>query len=180
MAKLALTFGFLFAIFTSFAQSYLGWATKQVNFRSGPGTEYEVISAIPAGSQIFIVSTETVNDFYNIIDIATDKEGYIHKSFVKLGDKVEVNNEGVFTLTGKSNSANATLKIYNNTNISMTLMLNGEKFPFKPQEKRSIEYRPGTWFYRASAPGVIPNIGTEEIQSNAVYDWEFYIVSGHR
>jgi hypothetical protein len=175
-------FTFLFIIFSTlgFSQSYLGWATKQVNFRSGPGTEYEVISAIPAGSQIFIVSTETVNDFYNIIDIATDKEGYINKSFVKLGDKVEVNNEGVFTLTGKSNSTNATIKIYNNTNISMTLLLNGEKFPFKPQEKRSIEYRPGTWFYRASAPGVIPNIGTEEIQSNAIYDWEFYIVTGVR
>ncbi|MFN8145690.1 MAG: SH3 domain-containing protein [Bacteroidia bacterium] len=72
-----------------FSQSYLGWVTKQVNFRQGPGTDYGVISSLKPGTQIFIVSLETENDFYNIIDIATDKEGYIHKSFVKLGEVVE-------------------------------------------------------------------------------------------
>jgi len=170
---------FLISTF-SFSQSYLGWATKQVNFRNGPGTEFAVISSISAGSQIFIISTESVNDFYNIIDIATDKEGYIHKSYVKIGDEVKINSEGAFQFSGKSNSSNATLEIYNNTDITMTLTLNKERFSFSPHEKRSIEYKPGKWNYRASAPGVIPDIGTEVLQGNSVYQWEFYIVTGYR
>lgn len=180
MTKLLFTFFFILLSTFCFSQSYLGWATKQVNFRNGPGTEFAVISSISAGSQIFIISTESVNDFYNIIDIATDKEGYIHKSYVKIGDEVKINSEGVFQFSGKSNSSNATLEIYNNTDITMTLTLNKERFSFSPHEKRSIEYKPGKWNYRASAPGVIPDIGTEVLQGNSVYQWEFYIVTGYR
>ncbi len=180
MSKLIFAALFFLISAFSFSQSYLGWATKQVNFRNGPGTEFAVISSIPAGSQIFIISTESVNDFYNIIDIATDKEGYIHKSYVKIGDEVKINSEGVFQFSGKSNSSNATLEIFNNTDITMTLTLNKERFSFSPHEKRSIEYKPGKWNYRASAPGVIPDIGTEVLQGNSVYQWEFYIVTGYR
>ncbi len=34
--------------------------------------------------------------------------------------------------------------------------------------------------YRASAPGVIPNFGTETIQSNQNYTWQFYTVTRGR
>ena len=72
----------------SFAQSYLGTVTKQANFREGAGKEYDVIGSLMTGSQIFIVSLETENDFYNIIDIRTNKQGYIHKSFVEVGSSI--------------------------------------------------------------------------------------------
>jgi hypothetical protein len=180
MTKLAFTFGFFFTILTCLGQSYLGWTTKQVNFRSGPGTEFEIISSLKPGSQIFIVSTETENDFYSVIDIATDKEGYLHKSFVKLGDEVEVNNEGIFSVAGKSSNINPQIEVYNNTSITMTLKINNDKYTFAPQEKKTLTSVAGKCSFRASAPGVIPNVGTENIESNVLYNWEFYIVTGVR
>ncbi len=159
-----------------FSQSYLGWVTKQVNFRQGPGTEYGVISSLTPGTQIFIISLETENDFYNIIEISTNTEGYIHKSYVEIGDKVEKNESGMFTPSGKTAAYNPEIEIFNNTSLTLTLKLNTETYTFKPQEKRTLTLSPGSYNYRASAPGVIPNLGTEYMESNIAYSWEFYII----
>jgi len=145
-----------------FSQSYLGWVTKQVNFRQGPGTDYGVISSLKQGTQIFIVSLET------------------DKSFVKLGDIVEKNERGMFTPSGKTSTYNPEIEIFNNTSMTLTLKLNSETYSFSPKQKRTITLSPGTYNYRASAPGVIPNIGTEYMESNMGYTWQFYIVTERR
>ena len=174
---------FLFVLFITnnlTAQSYLGRVIKQVNFREGAGKDFPVISSLKVGSQIFIVSLETENDFYNIIDIATDKEGYIHKSFVKIGQEVEKNEQGMFTPSGQTTNFNPEIEIYNNTNLNLTLKLNKDIYYFAPQQKKTLTMLPGTCSYRASAPNVIPNIGTEFIQSNQGYTWQFYITTERR
>jgi uncharacterized protein YgiM (DUF1202 family) len=73
---------------SGFSQSYLGIITKNVNFRVGSSCDYKIISSLKPNNQIYIISLETENDYYNIIDIATDKEGYVHKSYVKVGKLV--------------------------------------------------------------------------------------------
>lgn len=35
----------------------------------------------------------------------------------------------------------------------------------------------GSCNYRASVPGVIPNIGTENMQGNHTYTWQLYITT---
>lgn len=165
---------------SGFGQSYLGWVTKQVNFRQGPGTDYEIISSLRPGTQIFIVSPETENDFYSIIDIATDKEGYIHKSFVRLGDIVEKNESGMFSPSGKTSTYNPEIEIFNNTSLTLTLKLNSETCTFSPKQKRTLTLSPGTYHYRASDPGVIPNIGNEFMESNMDYTWQFYVLTERR
>ncbi|MGL2963876.1 SH3 domain-containing protein [Flavobacterium sp. RSB2_4_14] len=162
------------------SQSYLGTITKQVNFRQGPATDYGVISSLKSGTQIFIISLEMENDFYNIIDIETDKEGYIHKSFVKIGDIVEKNDRGMFTPSGKTSNYYPEIEIFNNTSLTLTLKLNSETYTFSPKQKRTITLSPGTYNYRASAPSVIPNVGTEYMESNMGYTWQFYIVTERR
>lgn len=180
MKKLFFFTLFLLSTSIGFSQSYLGWVTKQVNFREGPGINYGILSSLKQGTQIFIVSLETENDFYNIIDIATDKDGYIHKSFVKLGQIVEKNERGMFTPSGKTSSYNSEIEIFNNTSLTLTLKLNTETYNFSPNQKRTISLSPGAYNYRASAPGVIPNIGTEYMESNMGYTWQFYIVNESR
>jgi hypothetical protein len=180
MKKIILLSFLLFTYVTGYSQSYLGRVTKQVNFREGAGTDYPVISSLKAGTQIFIVSLETENDFYNIIDIANDKEGYIHKTFVKIGKEIEKNEEGMFTPKGETTDYNPEIEIYNNTKLTLTLKLNSEIYSFTPQQKKTITILPGTCNYRASAPNVIPNFGTENIQSNHDYTWQFYIVTERR
>jgi uncharacterized protein YgiM (DUF1202 family) len=162
------------------SQSYLGTITKQVNFRQGPGSSYEIISSLKPGTQIFISSLETNDDFYNIIDIKSDKEGYVHKSYVKTGKLVARSNQSVFTPDGVSSSYDSELKIFNNTSKTLTLKMNSEMFYFSPHETKNISISPGEYDFRASAPGVIPYIGNESLNSGQAYSWQFYIRTSYR
>jgi uncharacterized protein YgiM (DUF1202 family) len=163
----------------AFAQAYLGNTTKQVNLREGPGTDYAVLRSLVGGTQLFIVSTETVDGFYEVIDIRTNTEGYVHSSFVRLGERVELNEEGVFTPAGRSATQNPELQIYNNTRLALTLKMNEVTYQFQPQERRTLTVSSGSYSYRASAPGVIPDIGLEFLDSRTIYTWEFYIITQH-
>lgn len=180
MKKSLLLIIFFFIAFVGFSQSYLGSVTKQVNFRQGPGTDYSIIASLKPKTQIFVISIDTNNDFYNVIDIATDKEGYIHKSFVLLGEEVKKNEKGMFSPSGETSTYNPDIEIFNNTTLPLTLKLNTEIYLFSPKQKRTITLVPGMYNYRASAPGVIPNIGTESMDSNMGYEWQFYIITERR
>lgn len=162
---------------TCFSQSYLGWITSKVNFREQPSTNASIIGSLNPGAQIFIVSLSTDNEFYNIIDIQTNTEGYVSKKYVNVGKQLKENEEGIFTPNGQSSSYSPELEIYNNTKLNLTLKLNSQTYTFNPREKRTLEISAGTITYRASAPGVIPDFGTETIESNQNYSWQFYIIS---
>ena len=62
----------------------------------------------------------------------------------------------------------------------MTLKLNSESYTFKAKEKKTITLTPSTYDFIASAPNVIPNYGSETLESNTKYTWEFYIVTRRR
>jgi uncharacterized protein YgiM (DUF1202 family) len=166
--------------FFGFSQSYLGSITKNVNFREGSGSEKRIISSLKPNNQIFIISLEAENDYYNIIDIATDKEGYVHKSYVKVGKLVNKSNESVFTPNGESSTYESEVKIFNNTSKTLTLKMNTQLFYFSSYETKNISINPNKYDFRASAPGVIPYIGTEVLGSKQAYSWEFYIVTKKR
>lgn len=175
MNKLIFVLSFLY--YSSFGQSYLGQISKKVNFREGPGTEYPIIASLKVGQQIFIISKDIDSDYYNVIDISTNKEGYVHKLYIKIGREIKKNDQSVFTPNGQVTNYNPELEIFNNTHLILTLKLNGDLHTFNPKEKKSISIPPGLYNYRASAPRVIPNFGEEKFQSNQGYSWQFYIVN---
>jgi len=176
MKKTILTIFLFLAFAYSFGQAYIGTIIKNVNLRTGPSVDYEISRSLKQSSKIFIISLDTENEFYNIIDIATNKEGFVKKSFVRLLEEVKLNKSGMFIPEGNSLGNNPEIEIYNNTNKLLSLKLNEEMFHFAPQEKKSISLSSGPYSYRASAPGVTPNIGNEEIKGRIKYTWQFYIV----
>jgi hypothetical protein len=173
---------FILLLFSNilYSQSFLGNVTKQVNLRQGPGAEFKVISSLPQGTYLFIVSLKLSNDFYNVIDIEHDLEGYVHKSYVQVGNEIQKNDSGFFTPAARTAEYNPSIEIFNNTDLTLTLKLNDQAYSFASQEKRKIKMQPGTCAYRASAPGVMPNYGNEFMQSNQDYTWEFYIITESR
>jgi hypothetical protein len=170
----------LFLPVASQAQAYLGQALRTVNLRGGPGTEYAVLRSVPAGSSLFVVSEETYSGFYAVVDIDSNKEGYIHSSFVKLVEPLEANQDGVFTPTGRAASDLCELEIYNRTEKVLTLKLDSEIYTFQPHQRTKLNVPPRMYNYRASAPGVLPDFGTERLDAGTAYSWEFYIVTQHQ
>lgn len=180
MKKLIKIFFLLCFCNFGYSQSYLGTITKQVNLRSDASSYGLILKSLKPGNQIFISSLDTENDYYNVIDIASNKEGFVKKSFVRVGKLVSKSTESVFTPDGQSTDYNPEVKIYNNTNKTLTLKMNTELFYFSPHETKNISLYPGEYDFRASAPGVIPYIGTENLNGNQSYSWQFYIVTSRR
>ena len=164
----------------SYNNAYIGHTTGEVNMRPSPSTNSSIIKKLIAGSQIFIISSTPQNGFYNIIDIETNKEGFVHKNYVTLSQKVDASEGGLFTPVKTISQTNPSVEVFNRTSKILTLKLNEVSYVFKPMEKRIISLRSINYNYIASAPGVIPAVGTESLQSNMSYSWEFFIVTSRR
>jgi hypothetical protein len=135
-----------------------------------------VVQSLEAGSGLFIISKEKINDYYPVLDITTNKEGYIYSCLVEITEELPENKEGIFSPAGTTDSGESEVEVYNNTDLTLTLKLNDLYYEFAPQEKSKLQLTPGRYQYRASAPGVLPDHGSETIEKNTVYTWEFYII----
>ncbi len=159
----------------SSAQSYLGYVTNEVNFRAEANTNCVIISSLPRGTALFVISLEKDNGYYQVLDIETNKEGYVHSNYVKLDKMLPKNEQGIFNPVGKTSSVKPIIKIHNNTSLLLTLKLNNEFYTFSPQERKTLTLSSGSYTYRASVPGVLPDYGTENMLSNYEYEWGFYV-----
>lgn len=175
MKLIILLFSFLICNITLCAQSYLGVTTKQVNFREGPGSSYDIISSLKANTQVFIISLDAEEDFFNVIDIRTNKTGYIHKDFIKIVKELEKSSGDFIAASGTSNSGDTEVEVFNNTSQTMTLKLNNSSYSFSPQESKTLTLVPTTYNFIASEPGVTPFYGSKTLESGMKYSWKFYI-----
>lgn len=174
--KLFLICLFLISISSVYSQHYLGITTKSVNLRDYPSTDGEILKKLTPNQNIFIFENETENDFYHIIDIESDTEGYVHKDYVKLKKPMSRNQGKTFTKENDIEDYDSKVKIYNKTSGTLTLRLNSNIYIFTPYERKEIDLSPGFYTILASSPGVIPYSGGDDVVSNTAYSWEFYIV----
>lgn len=163
-----------------YSQSYLGWVNKKTNLHEEPNSSSELLLTLNKGTQIYIESLETIDGFYNVIDIETNTEGYIAEKYLKLGDEVKRSKERLFSPSGKIEAYDPEVLIFNNTSLTLTLKLNETLYKFSPQEKYTLTLSSGYYEFRASAPGVIPVSGNDNLESNMGYSWEFYIYTERR
>lgn len=157
---------------SAFSQSYLGHTTKEVILRETAGSKAPLIKTLRADCPILIVTLKTDNDFYNVVEIETNMEGFVQKDFVKVGEQVK-NNDELLKLTGESVNYNPDIDVFNSTDAMVTLKLNFQTYTINPGEHKTLSLLPGAYSYRAFAPGSIPIIGVVELKSNQRYSWDF-------
>jgi hypothetical protein len=172
-------FFFLMPLGAAFAQSYLGMVTQASNLRSGPSTEYEVITVLAKGTLLVVDSGDAQDNFYNVIVVKDGAEGWISKSLVRLGNELPETARGkMFTPSGKTLNVMAEILVRNTTSLPLSLALNGNRrYTFDPGAEKTLELEVGSYKFRASAPGVMPAIGTQDFESYTSYTWTFSIKS---
>lgn len=155
--------------------SYLSNVNKSVNFRKGPSTSCPIITTLGYGSQVFVLSSEGTNGYYPAIDLNTNNRGFIYKSYVTLGKYYAPSSKPMFNKSGNITTYQSEIVVYNNTSKRLSLDLGSTTHKLYSQERKTIHVSPGSLFYLASAPGVLPAKGTQKFESNSTYSWEFYI-----
>lgn len=169
-----------FVSLNGYAQTWLGVTSTNVNLREGPSVDYGIVRKLPPNTLLYIDSDDSVNDFYLVVDIENDEEGYVAKKYVKHYKNVEKTKGASIQAKGSSSSYNPEIEIRNKSSVPMTLRINSTSYKFSPNEKKTITMPPGKFTYRASSPGVIPASGSYYAESNYSYEWEFWISTRYR
>ena len=179
MARLALAFIAL-AVTSQYAlsQSYIGYVEPVINVYARPNADSEVLVRSSYGQPLFVISAEPVNGFVHVIYIPEDVEGYIIKDHVRLDEVVPLAQEGLFVPEGAAASEAPDIAVHNTTHLPVTLAMDDLRFRFDPGEQRTIQVPAGQYNCRASAPGLLPHIAAEQIETGVRYSWRFYVAGG--
>lgn len=163
-------------------QKYIAYTTQRVNMRECSSTECDIIKVLKQGSALFVDKNDEEDGFYKVLDIDSNEEGYVSKKFISFKKRVEQNDGEMFRPIKKTFHTYAlpTVKIENNTELTLTLVLNGVKYSFKPYGSQTLTLQAKTYEFRASAPGVIPLAGKKTLELDYDYDWTFKIVTKYR
>ena len=176
--KMEVDNGYFLTQHTITYKSYIGIVkNKEINLLEGPGSGYEIITNLVPGSELFIISNKSINGYYNVIDVLSNKEGYVDVLFVDLGDEIKVNDDsGNFIVTGVSDNPKLSIiNIFNNTKVIASIKMGGFNYSFSPFEKRDIDISPGDYKIIVSSPNVIPFIEKVEIEIGKNYKREYII-----
>ena len=170
--------GYFLTSFVVTYKSYIGIVNKEIDLLSGPGPGFEIIKNLIPGNQLFIISDKPINDYYNVIDIVSNEEGYVHKSSIELANEVEINEvNDLFKFAGKSESLTSSrIEAINSSEKPMTLIFGGSTWLFAPKGKWFINVSPGNYKIIVSSPNVIPYIEKVEIESGKNYKREYVII----
>lgn len=163
-------------------QKYIAYTTHRVNMRECSSTECDIIRVLKQGSVLFVDKNDEENGFYRVLDIDTNEEGFVSKKYITFREKVKQDNGDMIIPTKKVGYTHAppTVNVKNNTNRTLTLVLNGTKYTFKPYSSQTITLEAATYDYRASVPGIMPIAGRKNLELGYDYDWQFRIVTQYR
>ena len=176
--KMEVDNGYFLTQHTITYKSYIGIVkNKEINLLEGPGSGYEIITNLIPGSELFIISNKSINGYYNVIDVLSNKEGYVDVLFVDLGDEIKANDDSSnFIVTGVSDNPKLSIiNIFNNTKVIASIKMGGFNYSFSPFEKRDIDISPGDYKIIVSSPNVIPFIEKVEIEIGKNYKREYII-----
>lgn len=156
-------------------KSYLGTINSEINLMLGPSNEFDVIKTLTSETEIFIISDKTINNYYHVIDMSTNEEGYVDMKYVDLGEEVVINEiDQLFKSSGKSESmTSCRINAFNNSEKTMTLKMAGSTWVFVPNGKWVINISPGIYKIIVTRPDADPYIGKVEFIEGLNYEKEF-------
>jgi hypothetical protein len=135
------------------------------------------VAVLAEGTGLFIDSVADENGFYSVVVLETDASGWIAKSLVNLVRAIADSDEKIFTPSGRTANKEAVVKVRNDSGVTMTLALDRQIYKFDAGEEKILELPAGSYRVRASAPGIIPYIGSEDFDAYVEYALTFYVTS---
>lgn len=128
------------------------------------------------GALVMVSSNDKGDKYRKVLDIESDKYGYVLATSLGNLKKIEIDKEGNLKVEGRIQATTSSVKIKNNTNLYATITIGNSDYSFSPYEERTINnLTPGTYVNKATAPGVMPYLGYDTLEAGYIYSWVFYI-----
>lgn len=156
-----------------FGQLITGNSEKTVNFRKGPGMNFNVSSTIDYSNLLVILPGQSVNGFVEVFDVETSTRGYVYKTLIAHKDTLNPQKQNFFKKSTKSSHGDVELILINRTSKSLFLWINGMHYDLLPFEKKVLVLQEENITYFSSVPGVFPIYGKEVLEKGFSYLWNF-------
>ncbi len=135
---------------------------------------------LPIGSQLYVFSKNDIDGYLKVIDIRTNKLGFVRKSTLKKIKDLPLSQSNSFQENGQSSSTEPEVEITNESSKTITLIVGSKYFSLSPHTASPETIESGNLNYTASAPSVIPLSGTHYFKSGDKYTWTFSIETSYK
>lgn len=149
--------------------------TAMANLRSEPSDSSEVFLKAKKNDLLVLVDRTPVGPWYNVIDVGSSKEGWIHESVIKIVYTKKKTSGSVFEARRLETNVDPTIEITNDSYKDLNLRVGRSLYTVPANSKKNIQVIPGSYKYYGSAPGIIPAIGEQIFKSGYAYTWRFWI-----
>lgn len=156
---------------------YLAKVIKQASLKVEPDISSKTLQILKVNSQIYVFANEDEDGFVKVIDITTNKLGWVQKNLLKKVKDLPLSQKSSFQDDGESSSYEPEVVIKNTTRLTIRLIVGDKSFTLKAHSTTTEFINVGEQIYTASAPGVIPLSGKHLFNSNSKYNWTFTLVT---
>jgi len=164
---------------TDFAP-FLAKSLKRTSLKEDPDSSSRTKLLIPLGAQLYVFSETDIDGYIKVIDIKSNKLGYVRKSIIKKIKDLPLSQNNSFEESGESSSTNPEVVIKNKSELTISLIVGGKYFSLSPHTTSTETIDSGDLTYTASAPSVIPLSGVHYFKAGDKYNWTFSIVTSYR
>jgi len=178
MKTFKLLIAFTVAVFSqSYAQTYLGYLTSDVNITDSTGSK--VTCGSKKGDGILIYTLDLYGkDSYKVHHINKNKDGFLSRQNILLVKSVPYlaqTQDEIKQAIMDSEMKMPVLNLYNNTKGKLSLKMGKEQIEMQPQERLSMKMNKGKYYYKLALEGQQAYYGVEVLTEHKMYDWEFYL-----
>ncbi len=159
---------------------FLARTIKKASLKSDADSSSKTKLILPLGSQLYAFSESDVDGYIKVIDIRTNKLGYVRKTTIKKVKDLPLSQSNAFGESGQSSSADPEVVIKNTTSKTITLIVGAKYFSLSPHTTSTETIESGDLTYTASAPLVIPLSGRHTFTAGDKYIWTFTIETSYK
>jgi len=183
MTRILLITILTFILYNSNAQDdsspFLAKTIKKTSLKSGPDSSSKVKLILPVGTQLYVFSNNDQDGFIKVIDIKTNKLGYVRITSIKKIKDIPLSQSNSFEENGQSSGSEPEVVIKNRTSKTISLIVGSRYFSLPPHTTSTESIESGDLLYTASAPLVIPLSGRHYFKEGDKYSWTFIITTSY-
>ncbi len=163
----------IFTFTSGHAQLRIGTANTGVNFREGPGKDYQIKQTIDTSNLLVVLPREAVNGFIEVFDVETSSRGYVAENLIHITDTLNFGQQHFFEKSGENANGDVEIDLINTTSLTLYVWINKFAYDIAPHEKKVLVLADEEVIYFSSAPGLFPVFGKEILQKGNTYTWKF-------
>lgn len=149
---------------------------QKANLRAEANANSDIILELPQGNLLVLLNKEPTGVWYNVIDVETSEEGWIHGNNIEVQftNERQISKPSLARITTERSDANPYVIIKNDSENTLYLKLGANRYIIEPNYSKRVDLVPGSYKFYASSPKVLPDIGEISFERGAYYTWRFY------